>query len=169
MLIAVMGVAGAGKSSVGARVADALDLPFLDADDYHDPTAVASMRAGHPLNDAQRQPWLQRLHELLLAHRVSGAVLACSALKRAYRDALRVGAGVPVFVYLAVSEPTLVRRLEARAGHFAGADLVPSQLATLELDDDVVVVDAEQPVDSVIEAVLAIVARDGPTTGNRPG
>jgi gluconokinase len=158
VLIVVMGVTGAGKSSVGALVAQALGLPFIDADDYHDPSAIASMRAGHPLSDAQRQPWLQRLHDVLLEHRASGAVLACSALKRAYRDVLRVGVGGPEFVYLAVSEPTLVRRLAGRAGHFAGADLLPSQLATLELGDDVTVVDGEQPVDQVVEAVLAAVA-----------
>jgi gluconokinase len=166
VLIVVMGVTGAGKSTVGARVADALQLPFLEGDAYHDPSAIASMRAGHPLDDAQRQPWLQRLHEVLLEHRASGAVLACSALKRAYRDTLRLGDGEPKFVYLAVSEPTLVQRVAARTGHFAGADLVPSQLATLELGDDVVVVDGEQPPDRVVDAVLAAVA-DGERVDGR--
>jgi gluconokinase len=169
VLIVVMGATGAGKSTVGARVAQRLGLPFLDADDYHDPSAIASMHAGHPLSDARRQPWLQRLHDVLLSHRASGAVLACSALKRAYRDVLRVGEGEPQFVYLAVSEATLVRRLSARAGHFAGADLVPSQLATLELDDDVIVVDGEHPLDSVADAVLAAVDRDGKSGGDRSG
>jgi gluconokinase len=160
VLIVVMGATGAGKSSVGALVARQLGVPFLDADDYHDPSAIASMRAGQPLTDAGRQPWLQRLHDALLEHRTSGAVLACSALKRAYRDVLRTGPGEPEFVYLAVSEPTLVRRAAGRTGHFAGADLVPSQLATLELGDDVVVVDGEQPLDQVVETVLAAVAGD---------
>jgi gluconokinase len=160
VLIVVMGVTGAGKSSVGVRVAQALGLPFLDADDFHDPSAIASMHAGRPLSDARRQPWLQRLHEVLLEHRSSGAVLACSALTRAYRDVLRVADDDPEFVYLAVSEATLERRLGGRVGHFAGADLVPSQLATLELGDDVIVVDGEQPVDQVVDAVLAAVAGD---------
>jgi gluconokinase len=155
VLIVVMGATGAGKSSVGARVALQLDVPFIDADDYHDPSAMASMRAGQPLSDAGRQPWLQRLHDTLLEHRTSGAVLACSALKRAYRDILRVGPDEPVFVYLAVSESTLLRRAADRVGHFAGADLVPSQLATLELGDDVLVVDGEQPLEQVVDAVLA--------------
>jgi gluconokinase len=155
VLIVVMGATGAGKSSVGALVARQLGVPFLDADDYHDRSAIASMRAGQPLSDADRQPWLQRLHDALLEHRTSGAVLACSALKRAYRDILRVGSDEPVFVYLAVSESTLLRRAADRVGHFAGADLVPSQLATLELGDDVLVVDGEQPLEQVVDAVLA--------------
>jgi gluconokinase len=160
VLIVVMGVSGAGKSTVGARLARRLHLPFLDGDDYHSSAAIASMRAGVPLTDASRQPWLRRLHEVLLEHRASGAVLACSALRRAYRDALRVGAGEPEFVYLAVSEPTLLHRLSTRIDHFAGTDLLTSQLQTLELSDDVIVVDGEQPLDHVVDTVIAATAGD---------
>jgi carbohydrate kinase (thermoresistant glucokinase family) len=158
VVIVVMGVAGSGKSAVGARVAAELGVTFVDADDFHDPASVESMRAGKPLGDEQRGPWLVRLNEVLRERQTAGTVVACSALRRAYRDALRSGVRSSVFVYLAVSEPTLTARLAARTGHFAGADLLSSQLATLELGDDVVAVDGELPIAEVVDAVLAAVA-----------
>ena len=90
-MIVLMGVAGAGKSTVGALVAGRLGVPFLDADDFHDQSSIDAMRAGIALDDQQRQPWLHRLNGLLRAHQASGVVLACSALKRSYRDVLRQG------------------------------------------------------------------------------
>ena len=155
-MIVVMGVSGAGKSTIGRLVAARLGVPFLDADDFHDPSSIERMRAGRPLEDSEREPWLRRLNEQLHAHRSSGAVLACSALKRSYRDALRVGLDGVMCVELAVSDETLARRITTRDDHFAGPMLLPSQLATLEEGDDVVVVDGEAPPDEVAAEIVRI-------------
>ncbi|ULH15042.1 gluconokinase [Deinococcus sp. KNUC1210] len=127
--VIVMGVSGSGKSTVGQRTAERLDWPFLDADDFHTPEARAKMARGEGLNDADRLPWLARLKAELDA-RPAGVVLACSALKRHYRDVL-AGPGVQ-FVYLRVPRSLLETRLTARQQHYAGLSLLPSQLAALE-------------------------------------
>ena len=157
-----MGVAGAGKSTVGALVAQRLGVLFLDADDFHDQSSVDAIRAGLALDDRQRQPWLQRLNGVLRAHQSSGVVLACSALKRSYRDVLRQGLDDVLFVHLTVSEDALASRLGSRTGHYAGAELLPSQLATLELGDDLIAVDGELPPQEVADEVLRLTARRGP-------
>ncbi|GGK92651.1 gluconokinase [Deinococcus radiotolerans] len=126
--VVVMGVSGSGKSTLGRALGAALHAPFLDGDDYHTPAARARMHAGHGLTDEERAPWLRTLRAQLDEH--SRVVLACSALKRTYRDTLR--APGTHFLYLNVPEPLLRERLVHRAGHYAGADLLPSQLATLE-------------------------------------
>ncbi len=154
--VVVMGVAGSGKTTVGRAVAARLRLPFVDADDVHSAAAKAQMARGEPLTEAERVPWLDRLHALLADHATSGIVLACSALTIAARDRLAAGLDVR-FVALVVPERALDERLAARHGHFAGADLLPSQLATLELDDSVVTVDGDRPVDQVVDAVVAAV------------
>jgi carbohydrate kinase (thermoresistant glucokinase family) len=153
-----MGVAGAGKSTVGALVAARLGVPFLDADDFHDQSSIEAIRAGIALDDRQRQPWLHRLNGVLRAHQATGVVLACSALKRSYRDVLRQGLDDLHFVQLTVSEHVLARRLRSRVGHYAGVELLPSQLATLELDDDVIAVDGELAPEAVADEVLRVTA-----------
>jgi gluconokinase len=151
--IVVMGVAGAGKTTVGSRLARALGLPFIDADDLHSPDAIASMSAGHPLDDEQRMPWLRRVNAALRAQ-PDGFVLACSALKRAYRDVLRDGVDGLTFVFLDVDVDNLVERLRSRTGHHVGVDLLPSQLATLELGDDVVRIPANGTPEETVSEVL---------------
>jgi gluconokinase len=126
-----MGVAGCGKSSVAARAAQALGLPMIEGDAFHAPESVAKMRAGQPLTDADRAGWLDRLAAELAAH-PAGAVLACSALKRAYRDRLRAAAPGLGFVYLALDRDAALERVSARLGHFFSATLVDDQFATLE-------------------------------------
>jgi gluconokinase len=126
-----MGVAGCGKSSVAARAAQALGLPMIEGDAFHAPESVAKMRAGQPLTDANRAGWLDRLAAELAAH-PAGAVLACSALKRAYRDRLRAAAPGLGFVYLALDRDAALERVSARSGHFFSATLVDDQFATLE-------------------------------------
>ena len=153
--IVLMGVAGSGKTTIGRLVAARLDAPFVDADDFHSEAAIAQMHAGRPLDDAERAPWLARVRAAVRAIGDGAVVLACSALKREYRDALRDGVPGLTFVDLDVDADTLEHRLEARTGHFAGADLLPSQLATLELGDDVVRVDATGTPDEVANRVLA--------------
>jgi carbohydrate kinase (thermoresistant glucokinase family) len=160
-LVVLMGVAGSGKSTVGPRLAARLGVGFADADDVHTGAAKAHMAAGHPLGDAEREPWLDRLHAILVAHTADGLVLACSALKPAYRARLAGETLSPIFVTLAVPRDELARRLAARTGHYAGPALLPSQLADLQLDDAVAVVDGTRPVDEVVDAAATAVERAG--------
>lgn len=149
-----MGVTGSGKTTVGRIVAARLDAPFIDADDLHTEAAVAAMRAGRPLADAERAPWLHRVRAAVEALGDGPVVLACSALKRSYRDVLRDGVPGLTYVDLDVDPATLAQRLSTRTGHFAGADLLPSQLAALEVGDDVVRVPATGTPDDVADRVL---------------
>jgi gluconokinase len=156
-----MGVAGSGKSTVGPRLADALGVEFVDADDLHTEAARAQIASGRPLSDEDRAPWLDRLHELLAGRGGRGLVLACSALRRSYRRRLTDGLTNVVFVALVAPPAQLEARLESRPDHFAGPEILPSQLAALELGDDVVVVDCAQPVDVVTAAAVRAVAKAG--------
>lgn len=149
--VVVMGVSGCGKSTLGALLAGALDCPFLEGDDFHDARSVAKMRAGQPLVDEDRWPWLDRLGaaigETLATH--GGVVAACSALKRGYRERLRTAIAAPArFILLDAQPEELLRRLSQRAGHYMPASLLESQLATLErpdTDEGVLIVDAAAP------------------------
>ncbi|MEX1007464.1 MAG: gluconokinase, GntK/IdnK-type [Acidimicrobiia bacterium] len=163
-IVVVMGVTGVGKSTVGRLVAGALHVPFLDADDFHDDAAKAKMRAGVPLTDADRKPWLDRLDHALHDHSATGAVLACSALTDEYRQRLTAGLTGVRFVLL-TGDPELIReRIVARHGHFAGTALLPSQLDTLDAPADAIVVDIEPPPDVVAQhALSALGAGRSPT------
>jgi carbohydrate kinase (thermoresistant glucokinase family) len=145
MLIVVMGVMGAGKSTFGRRLAARLELPFFDADDFHPLTNKLKMAANSALNDADRQPWLQRLAVEAAGWEANGgAVLACSALKKSYRDQLFAGVSSTRTIHLDVERAELVRRLEARRGQhefIASFDrLLDEQLRDLEPPDDAIVV-----------------------------
>ena len=156
-VVVVMGVEGVGKTTVGRRLADALGVDFVDGDDVHTPEAKARMAAGIPLDDAAREPWLDRLDAILRRHQSNGLVLSCSALKHAYRERLTRGVAGVVFVALVAPREVLRERIADRGGHFAGTDLLDSQLATLELDDGVKTVDATKPLDKVVAAALSAV------------
>ena len=128
-----MGVTGCGKSTAGASLAASLAMPFADADDFHPAANVAKMAAGTPLTDADRGPWLDAIGAWLASH--PDAVVACSSLKRAYRDRMRASAGAIVFVHLSARQSILAERVARRTaveGHFAGVDLLASQFAALE-------------------------------------
>lgn len=159
--VIVMGVSGCGKSTLGALLAEALQCPFLEGDDYHSAEAVAKMRGGKPLDDADRWPWLERLGRATagaIAER-GAAVAACSALRRCYRDRLRTTTGAPVqLVLLENSRQRLLERLQARAGHFMPAGLLDSQLATLERPEggeDALALVTEAPPGRLCDLVLA--------------
>lgn len=132
----VMGVAGAGKSRVGAALAEALGLGFVEGDHYHSAENVGRMSAGLPLTDADRQGWLKALAERIreAVHDGTGLVLACSALKRSYRDLLRVESGAPwlQFIFLCGERALIAERLAARRGHYMPALLLESQFEALE-------------------------------------
>jgi gluconokinase len=130
--IVVMGVAGCGKSSLGAALAQGLGLALVEGDDFHPEVNQQKMRAGVPLTDGDRAGWLEALAAQLVAAAPGGVVLTCSALKRAYRERLRAAAPGLCFVHLALSRDEALRRVAARAGHFFPSSLVDSQLATLE-------------------------------------
>ncbi|WP_426989507.1 gluconokinase, GntK/IdnK-type [Pseudarthrobacter sp. Y6] len=156
--IVVMGVSGCGKTTIGALVAHQLGVPFIDGDSLHPVENVAKMAAGIPLTDEDRWPWLATVGSKLASSGSAGLVLACSALKRSYRDAIRAKAPDTVFLHLHGSKEVLGARLEGRSGHFMPAALLESQLATLELleaDEAGFVVDIASPVDQVVPEALA--------------
>jgi gluconokinase len=160
MVIVVTGPAGSGKSYIGARLALALGCPFVEGDAFHPPGNVARMRAGIPLTDVDRAPWLAALAAEIRAHLDgSGCVVACSALKRRYRRALTPAQHPEAvrFVYLR-AEPGLLRaRVAARPDHFFPEELLSSQLADLEPPEGgepVLVVDAADPPDRVVEEII---------------
>lgn len=156
-----MGVSGCGKTTIGDLVARELGVPFLDADSLHPVENVAKMAAGTPLTDEDRWPWLATVGSELAAAGNGGLVLACSALKRSYRDAIRAQAPDTVFLHLHGSKEVLGSRLEGRSGHFMPATLLASQLATLEpleADESGVVVDIAGSVHQVVSEALAGIA-----------
>jgi gluconokinase len=143
-----MGVAGCGKSSLGAELARGEGLPLIEGDDFHSPENRAKMAAGTALTDADRAGWLATLGKQLQAH-PDGLVLTCSALKRAYRDQLRAAAPQLRFVFMEIAREAAQARVSARGAHFFNASLVDSQFATLEPptgEPGVLTLDALQPI-----------------------
>ena len=151
-----MGPSGSGKSVVGAALATRLDVAFIDADDLHPERSVAKMAAGTPLDDADRMPWLDVVATALQGE-PGGAVIACSALARRYRDRIRAAAPEAVFVELCVDAAELVRRMQTRE-HFMPASLLTSQLETLEhlqADERGIRVVNDRPLEEIVDAILA--------------
>lgn len=155
MVIIVMGVAAAGKTTVGRLLAEQLGWAFFDADDFHPKGNIDKMRAGQPLTDVDRAPWLAALRVLIAdcLRRDRPAVLACSALKAAYRARLRVDPRRVFFVFLTADVELLKARLATRRGHFLPATLLDSQLADLEAPHDGIRVDAALPPPDVVRQV----------------
>lgn len=159
-LYVVMGITGSGKSTVGAALARALGLDFVEGDDYHPPENVRRMAAGIPLTDDDRADWLRALAARLREANESGAgvVITCSALKRSYRDLLRTAAPDVQFVYLQGSRAVISERVAGRRGHFMPASLLDSQLATLEEPDSeerVWTCDIEDPPQQIVDNLIA--------------
>ena len=159
MLIVVMGVTGAGKTTVGKILAQRLGLAFYDADDFHPAENRAKMARNEPLADSDRWPWLDRLRAIIETALAGGGalVLACSALKASYRARLAGGdtVGRVRFVYLAGTPELLRARLAQRPGHFMKPGMLDSQLATLEVPSDAVTVDVALPVAAQVERIRA--------------
>jgi gluconokinase len=153
MIIVVMGVVGAGKTTIGRLLAEQLHYEFADADNFHPKANVDKISRGIALSDNDRKPWLARLRERILEWDAdhANAVLACSALKRSYREELQAGPDVR-FVYLRGSADVITQRLQERHGHFAGVSILASQIADLEEPADAVTVDiAQTPPEIVAE------------------
>ncbi|MDR7126127.1 gluconokinase [Pseudotabrizicola sp. 4114] len=152
--VIIMGVAGCGKSSVGEGVSAVLGIPYLDGDDLHPAANVAKMRAGTPLTDADRWPWLDLVAQALADQ--APVLIGCSALKRVYRDRIRAGAAGKVsFVYLDGSRDLIAGRMAQRRGHYMPLSLLDSQFAALEVPgpDEAFAVPIDQPLEAIVTAI----------------
>lgn len=162
----VMGVCGAGKTSVGKAIAETYGATFIDGDDLHPRANILKMASGHPLNDEDRAPWLERIGDVFfsLQRRNLSGVIVCSALKKSYRDIIRKDNEGLIFVHLTGSMETILERMAARQGHYMKKEMVQSQFDTLEVpgsdEQDVVSVSIEKPLDEVIaDAIAAVKAK----------
>ncbi|MGH3688745.1 MAG: gluconokinase [Microbacterium sp.] len=164
--IIVMGVSGVGKTTIGRDLARRIGVSFVDADDLHGPANITKMAAGAPLDDDDRWPWLDRVGEALAAD--PALVVACSALKRSYRDRLRASAPTIVFVHLDAPEERVAEQATARRGHFMPPTLLASQLQTLEplaSDEDGIAISVDAAHDVLVERICGVLA----TVARRPG
>lgn len=156
----VMGVTGSGKTTVGALLAGRTGGIFLDGDDYHPAENVAKMSNGTPLNDEDRWPWLDRLGvEIEQAVKMRGSVvLACSALRRVYRDRISVACSeAPFFIHLSGTPDLISERMAARRDHYMPVGLLDSQFQTLEpieIDENAVVLTIDAPADEIVERLV---------------
>lgn len=154
MIIILMGVSGSGKTTVGQKLAHDLAWEFVEGDDYHPKTNIEKMARGEPLDDSDRAPWLAALRQIITAHIEArqDAILACSALKRAYRAELKVGPEVKI-VYLKGIASVLHARLEGRKGHYMKPNMLRSQLEVLQEPTDALTVDASETVDEIVTKI----------------
>jgi carbohydrate kinase (thermoresistant glucokinase family) len=155
LVVIVMGVMGSGKTTIGRKLADALACPFRDADDFHPPENREKMARGIPLDDRDREPWLRGLAEAIRRWEREGplTVLACSALKRSYRDLLS-SAGRAYWIHLKGEESLVRERLRGREGHFADPRILDRQFADLEEPQGALTVDIRQGPDKMTAVIL---------------
>jgi gluconokinase len=156
--VVIMGVSGSGKSTLGPALAAGLGWPFVDGDTLHPPANVAKMAAGIALDDADRRPFLERVAQVITEQRQAGVVVACSALRRSYRDFLRARAGPVIFVLPVLERETLAARLAGRQDHFMPSALLDSQLGVLEFpepDERVILVDGNDSTERQAGQALA--------------
>jgi gluconokinase len=154
--VVIMGVSGCGKSSVGEGLAARLGIPYRDGDDLHPVANVEKMRAGIPLTDDDRWPWLDQVVAVLAKE--APVIVGCSSLRRVYRDRLRAGAGGPVrFIHLSGSRDLIAARMAERKGHYMPPSLLASQFAALEAPgpDEALTVDIDQPLATLIDAIAS--------------
>lgn len=178
VIVIIAGPSGSGKTTLGTGLAERLGWTFADADSFHSAAAVAKMRRGEPLTDADRWPWLQAIGAWM-DERIAAAqpaVITCSALRREYRDTLLAGRPAARLVYLLEDREILARHVAGRQGHFFPQDLLDSQLSTQEIPHDEPQVLVVTPEGSPADTVAAIVSRlwpagppSGPTAAGHPG
>ena len=159
LALVIMGVSGSGKSTIGKLLAERLGWAFKEGDDLHPPANIAKMKAGHPLDDADRAPWLAAIGRWIDGWRAAGegGVITCSALKRAYRDALTHGRPQVRIIYIQLSEAVVAERLAHRTGHFMPPSLLASQFADLQPpapDEGVVAVDGTLAPQAQVAAIM---------------
>jgi gluconokinase len=154
VVVIIMGATGAGKTTIGTMLAAELNWQFADADAFHPPANIEKMSKGIPLNDADRAPWLAAMRKAILEWIAAGnnVVLACSALKRAYREELRASPEVKI-VYLKGNYELLAERIRHRHGHFAGEGILAGQFADLEEPEDAITVDAAKSPEEIVAEI----------------
>lgn len=166
MIIIVMGVSGCGKSTVGRLLADRLDLPFKDADNFHSESSVEKMRTGIPLNDEDRKPWLENLNKNMNQwNRDAGAVLACSALKKSYRNMLRDGFrhSEVAFIFLDGTKKLISERLQKRKDHYMPPGLLSSQFETLEEPENALTISISSNPKDIVEQIISKLSETNPS------
>ena len=168
MFIILMGVSGWGKTTVGKKLANALDLPYYEGDAFHPQENVEKMASGIPLTDEDRAGWLEKLSELIHARLQEGAsgILSCSALKEKYREMLRVYQDQVRFIYLKGTYQLILTRMEDRKGHYMPSDLLKSQFDALEEPENVLTIDIDQSPDAIVEEALKYLHQIGFTEGH---
>lgn len=156
MIVILMGVSGAGKTTIGQILTGKLGWPLFDADEFHSAASIEKMRNGIPLEDADRWPWLDRMNAMLREREARGesVLLACSALKQAYRDRLSKGTAELRWIYLKGKFELIRNRLEARKGHYMKAGLLESQFAALEEPEDAISIDIDDSPNSIADTIL---------------
>lgn len=157
-----MGVSGCGKTSVGIALAEALSLPFIDGDDLHPQSNRDKMAGGTPLTDDDRWPWLDKVGQALAEADAPGIVIACSALKRVYRERILAASPETVFVHLTGSRELLLERMRGRGNHFMKPEMLDSQLAILEplaADEPGMAFDVALPIDEIVRGAKKFIAR----------
>ncbi|MDO6774426.1 MULTISPECIES: gluconokinase [unclassified Shewanella] len=157
--IIVMGVCASGKSSIAARLAAVIKAKFIDGDDLHPKANIIKMAKGEALNDTDRAPWLERIRDAAFSieQKNETAVIVCSALKQSYREQIREGNNHVVFLYLEGSYQLILKRIQARHGHFMKADMLDSQFATLEEpsnEPDVITVNIDNSIEAIVQQAL---------------
>lgn len=165
--IIVMGVSGCGKSTIGARIAERLQAKFIDGDDLHPRANIEKMRQGQPLDDHDRAPWLERIRDAAfsLENKNEQGIIVCSALKKIYRDQIRDGNQHVTFLFLDGAKDLILKRMQARQGHFMKTGMLDSQFATLERptaeEQDVLSISIDGDIEEVVnQAILALQARE---------
>ena len=156
MIVILMGVSGVGKTTIGQILAGKLGWPLFDADEFHSAASIEKMRNGIPLDDTDRWPWLDRMNAMLMEREARGesVLLACSALKQAYRDRLAKGTAAIRWIYLKGRFELIRDRLESRKGHYMKAGLLESQFAALEEPEDALGIDVDDSPDSIADSIL---------------
>lgn len=155
MIYILMGVSGAGKTLIGQKLADHLNLPFHDADEFHPPENIKKMESGQPLNDNDRQPWLLAMASQMDSwEQEGGAVLACSALKNSYRQLMENNTSARIqFIYLKGEKSLIQERMERRKGHFMPPGLLDSQFETLEEPEQALTVSIDNAPEKIVKEI----------------
>ena len=160
-IIFIMGVAGSGKTTIGKLLHQKTAFPFFDADDFHPQANKDKMKAGLPLNDADRTAWLERMNILALQQtNLTGAIIACSALKEKYRSVLSMGIKKPVWIFLEGSYEVIMERMKNRPQHFMPTSLLQSQFNILEIPTDALNISIEKEPGEIIEIIYTYLLSD---------